>query len=157
MKKINVRSVFIICLIGIRCGGIDPDENAIRQINEKYVNAWLQNDQAGVLDLFEDNATLAPSGLNSVKGKAAITNFWFPNDSSITTIHQFTNDVQFISIEKDIGYSAQKTFLSWSYLKGDYKLARDQKGLAMTIYRKQDDGHWKIIHQMWKDVESVDR
>ena len=147
----------VIAIVIIQCGRDDPHEQAIRSINEAYVNAWLQNNKKGVLDLFEDDATLAPSGLNSIKGKEEMTNFWFPNDSSVTTIQQFTNDIQFVSIENDWAYTTQKTFLSWSYVKGDFKLARDQKGFAMTIYRKQNDGGWKIMHQMWKDVESKDR
>jgi uncharacterized protein (TIGR02246 family) len=157
MRKINWLLALLVAFVMSRCIGADTNEQAIRAINEAYVNAWLQNDKEGVLNLFEDNATLAPSGLNPVKGKAAMAKFWFPNDSSVTTIHQFSNEIQFLKLDLDMAYTTQNTFLSWSYVKGEFKLARNQWGIATTIYRKQQDESWKIIHQMWKDIKTEDQ
>jgi uncharacterized protein (TIGR02246 family) len=155
MNKLTT-AIFLSLLL-VSCVKPNPDVAMLESINETYVKAWLANDKEGVLGLFEPDASLAPSGMKPLKGMEQITGFWFPNDSSITTIHQFTSEILDTGIDGNIGHTTQKTFLSWSYQKGDFTMAKDQRGLAMTIYRKQGDGSWKIMHQMWKDVEVIDK
>lgn len=133
------------------------DERAIRAINERYKEAWLRNDERGVLTLFEENAMIMPSGMSAIKGLDAIRNFWFPKDSSVTTIHVFDNQIIAMTIDSTIASVFKKTFLSWSYAKGDVKMAKDQWGVAMSVYRKQPNGEWKIWRQLWTDIRSMDR
>lgn len=153
MRKL---SLFLV-LVFLSCSKPESQISDFKLINEKYVSAWLVNDSSTILSLFEQNATLAPSGMKPLKGLDKIANFWFPNDSSITTIHTFTSEIMDTQLDSTLAFTTQKTFLSWSYEKGDTKMARDQRGLAMTIYRKQADGTWKIMHQMWKDIEVIDK
>jgi hypothetical protein len=86
----------------------------------------------------------------------AIKRFWFPRDSSVTLIHKFNNDIVHLSIEGDLAFGTHKTFLSWSYKKGSVDIAKDQWGIAMTVYRKKN-GQWKIWRQLWTDVKVEDR
>jgi ketosteroid isomerase-like protein len=129
----------------------------IRKVNSDYVSSWLNNDKEGILSLFEKTAMLSPSGLRPVKGIKDIEQFWFPNDSSVTTIHTFTNEILNLSIDGDLAHSTQKTFLSWSYVKGGTTIKKDQWGIALTVYRRQADNSWKIWRQLWTDVKAVDR
>lgn len=130
------------------------DELAIRQIITKYTQAWLKNDSAGVLAHFEEEARLAPSGLSPVKGMAEIRKFWFPNDGSTTIIHGFDNDIVEISGEDDMAFCTQKTWLDWSYVKGDSKMGKEQRGYETSVFRRQKTGEWKIWRQAWTDVWS---
>jgi uncharacterized protein (TIGR02246 family) len=133
------------------------DEALIRAVNRKYVNEWLKNNEQGVLSLFTDDATLAPSGMNPIKGKKEIKKFWFPADGSVTTIEKFTNDIQHVFIDGDIGETSQLDHLVWSYKKGATSMRKEQWGFATTVYKKQTNGEWKIIHQMWKDYKVLNR
>lgn len=153
-----MRTIAAACLLltTLSCAQT-ADTEAIRAINEKYVTAWLENDAKGVLSLFEDDATIVPSGMTPIQGIRAIGEFWFPKDSSRTTINQFNNEILSIAIEDTLATSSQKTFLSWSYEKGDVRIAKDQWGLAMALYRRQADGTWKIWRQLWTDVRSAEK
>ncbi|MBX7150899.1 nuclear transport factor 2 family protein [bacterium] len=157
----NIRSVLLIgCLIlAVSCESVKDtsDERTIRAINERYTEAWLRNDENGVLSLFEENAMIMPNGMGAIKGIDAISNFWFPKDSSVTTIHVFDNQIVAITIDSTIASTFKKTFLSWSYVKGDVKIAKDQWGFAVSVYRKQSNGEWKIWRQLWTDIRSIDR
>jgi ketosteroid isomerase-like protein len=133
------------------------DAEKIKKVNADYVEHWLDGDKTGVLSLFEKDAVLSPSGMAPVKGIQAIEQFWFPDDSSITTIHKFTNEIKNLEIEKDIAYSTQKSFLSWSYRKRGTLIKKDQWGVEVTVYRKQSDQSWKIWRQLWTDLKVVDR
>lgn len=132
-------------------------EDSIRSMHHKYVESWLKSDERGVLELFEADAVITPSGKAPIKGIDAIRNFWFPKDTSVTTIHEFKNDILSFSQDGAIASTSQKTFLSWSYVKGNFKMAKDQWGYAMTVYRRQPDGTWKIWRQLWTDVRSVNK
>lgn len=136
---------------------IKSDEEKIRAINKKYISEWLNNNETGVLSLFTDDATLAPSGVKPIKGMKEIRAFWFPHDSSVTTILKFTNDIQYIYVEEDIAETSQLDHLLWTYKKGNISMKREQWGFTQTIYKRQADGEWKIIHHMWKDYKIVDK
>jgi ketosteroid isomerase-like protein len=133
------------------------DDSKIKQVNQKYVEYWLRNEQDSLLALFENDATLSPNTLKPVTGIRAIREFWFPNDSSSTTLHQFTSDLKDITVIDQIAHSTQETFLSWTYKKGSTIIRRDQWGIALTVYKRRANGSWRIWRQLWTDIKSVDR
>lgn len=55
----------------------------------QYNTAWLRNDSAAIMDLFADPAILIPSGMDPIQGKSNISAFWWPNDTSKTTIDDY--------------------------------------------------------------------
>lgn len=130
-------------------------EDSVRSIHQRYVTAWLNGDEAGVMDLFQSDATIVPSGMAPIKGSPAIRDFWFPKDTSTTTIHEFTSEILSLTVDDSVAHTSQKTYLSWSYEKGALHLSKDQWGYAMTVYRRQADGQWKVWRQLWTDVRSV--
>jgi len=136
---------------------VENDDTAIREIEKEYRAAWLSMDEARVMALFDSDVTIVPASVGPLHGLDAIRRFWFPKDSSRTTIHQFTHEILNVSVNSDIAQSSQKSFLSWSYEKGEIRIGRDQIGYAMTIYRRQEDRQWKIWRRLWTDVWSQDK
>jgi ketosteroid isomerase-like protein/dienelactone hydrolase len=128
------------------------DSLAVVQLCERYRTAWLAGDSTGVLGCFEEQARLSPNGNGPVEGKAAMRQFWFPNDSSKTLIHGFDNPLVELSGEGDMAFSTQKTWLDWSYIKGSTRMGKEQRGYAHAVYRRQSTGEWKIWRQSWTDV-----
>jgi uncharacterized protein (TIGR02246 family) len=133
------------------------DEQKIRAINRKYVDAWLNYDENGVLSLFSNDASISPGGMKTYKGIKEIRNFWFPKDGSTTSIVSFSNEIQDISFDGDYAYSSQKDHLYWTYKNKTTEMKKEQWGFATTVYKKQPNGDWKIIHQMWKDYKVEDK
>jgi uncharacterized protein (TIGR02246 family) len=150
MKKLII--LFILCVAG-ECAPRNEAQTEIERINSDYVRFWLEGNSDGVLSLFTEDSMLQPSGLSPVKGITAINAFWFPNDSSITTIHKFDSRMINLEVQGDLAHSTQETFLSWSYEKGDTRLSREQNGVALTVYQRQQDGRWKIWRQLWTDTK----
>ena len=133
------------------------DAQQIRAINRQYVSSWLKGEKDGVLNLFENEAVLTPSGLGPIKGKPAIVRFWFPDDGSKMKVLKFTNEILEVDVDGNFANSTQKSFLSWSYEKGNSHLTRDQWGYEMTTYHRQSTGGWKIWRQVWTDYRIVNR
>lgn len=135
----------------------EKDEQAIRELERRYAAAWMKMDEEGVMALFESEAMIVPASIGPQKGQEAIRAFWFPKDSSVTVIQRFDNQVLSVEVDGDLAQGTQKTFLSWSYTKGSLRMRRDQIGYALTIYRRQPNGQWKIWRRLWTDVWVEDK
>jgi ketosteroid isomerase-like protein len=130
----------------------NEDKEKIKNICKDYTNGWLENDYKKVLGLYADSATIIPSGLGPIQGIQAITDFWFPNDSSITVIHYYDLEILDISGTTNQAYSYEHGKLSFTYEKDDFKLDREAESYAITIYEKGESGEWKIVKRMWTDM-----
>ncbi|MEQ6165760.1 MULTISPECIES: SgcJ/EcaC family oxidoreductase [unclassified Ekhidna] len=128
------------------------DKKAVNQIRNDYVNGWLANDKATVLNLFHSDASIVPSGMAPIQGKDAIEAYWFPNDSSITTIHSYEVELLKLQGTDAMAYSLEKGVLDFTYEKGDFSMSKTSTSHATTVYRKQTDGEWKIISRMWTQL-----
>jgi ketosteroid isomerase-like protein len=129
------------------------DRSKITQVINDYREAWLINDSAKILNLFADTATLIPSGLQPITGKASIREFWWPNDSSTTTINDY--DIRLLEINGtgNLAYTFENGHLSWSYEKGTIKLSKEQSSYEITIFSRDNNGVWKIIKRIWTDMK----
>jgi ketosteroid isomerase-like protein len=128
------------------------DINKIRSVNNSYKNGWLNNDSTSILDLFINDAKIIPSGLNPQKGRKELKEFWFPNDSSETVIDKYEIEILDLQGSKDFAYSLEKGFLSFTYKKSGFSMSKESNAHAMTVYKRQKNGEWKILTRMWTDI-----
>ncbi|WP_353778652.1 DUF4440 domain-containing protein [Winogradskyella sp. 3972H.M.0a.05] len=149
-------SLFILCLC-VGCNkeqskeSIDKEEQAIIQVHKDYVDGWLQMDEDKILNLLEEDARIQPSGLSPVEGKSEIQKFWFPKDSSVTTVHDFQTEIISLKVLDTLAISTHNSILDWTYQKDTIRFGMLQKGINTTIYKKQSDDSWKIWRSMWTD------
>lgn len=129
------------------------DETKIRNINKSYVSGWLSSNQLEVLDLFLDDATIVPSGMAPKKGKNALKEFWFPNDGSETTIHNYDVEILDLQGSGNLAVTLERGSLSFSYKKGDSQISRQSQAHATTVYERQAGGEWKVRTRMWTDIK----
>ncbi len=153
-----VLSIFIACdeksLQTIESSSLSvKDIEQIREINRNYTEGWIENDSAKVLGLYMDSATIIPSGLLPLKGKKAISEFWFPNDSSTTVIHYYDLKILDINGSRNFAYTYEYGKLSFTYEKDDFRLDREAESHAITIYEKVMSGEWKIVKRIWTDLK----
>ena len=132
----------------------DADQNVLNNMHQQYIEGWKTMNKEMVMSLFEEDAIIQPNRLKPIQGKENIKAFWFPNDGSVTTIHNFnTKEIAFQTMDT-LAIATYTSNLDWSYKKGETIMARDQKGVNTVIYRKQLDGSWKIWRRMWTDIHS---
>ena len=130
----------------------EEDKASIEDIRRSYINGWLAGDAETVLNLFESNATIIPSGMLPITGINQIEDYWFPNDSSITTIHSYEVELLELSGSNDIAYSLEKGTLNFSYEKAEFSMTTTSVSHASTVYRKSENGEWKVVSRMWTQL-----
>lgn len=128
------------------------DESLIRQIHSDYVEGWLEMDQEKIMGLLENNARIQPNSLKPIEGKNNIENFWFPKDNSKTVINDYKTEILSLKVLDTLAYTTHNSILDWSYQKDTIAFGMLQKAINTTVYRKQNDGTWKIWRSMWTDI-----
>jgi uncharacterized protein (TIGR02246 family) len=143
--------VFVFAAVSRSQNGLSAkDIEAIKAVQETYRAAWLKNDERSVLSLFTDDATLYPNGNKPVKGKAAITKFWFAPLDAVTIINSFEIKIEEINGDKNLAVLTGANELRWTSEKRDKSERKSfiSKGYFMSVYTKRD-GEWKILSQFW--------
>ena len=162
MKATKLTSIFLWMLLPVSLAitscdkkaneNSGADEMEIRAVHDDYVNGWLNSDEKGILQLFEENARIQPNMMAPIEGKSKIKKFWFPKDSSKTIINDYRTEIISINIIDTLALTTHKSILDWTYQKDTISFGMFQKGFNTTIYRKQPDNSWKIWRSMWTDI-----
>lgn len=136
---------------------VDENETKIRQVHKDYVDGWVQMDEEKIMGLLEENSRIQPNKLKPIEGKEKIRAFWFPNDSSKTTISQYKTEIISLNIMDSLAVTTHNSLLDWTYQKDSINFGMFQKGINTTVYRKQKDESWKIWRSMWTDIYQKSR
>ncbi len=159
MKKILL--LFVAAFMLQACSSSEPvpralspsDVEAIKALHQTYVDAWLQDDTSRVLQTLAPEAVLMPANIGPITGMAAIKNFWYPNDSSRTKITEFVAHLDEINGNGDLAYLRGTSRLAFTYEKDGNKSDLTNNGMFLTLAQRQQDGAWRITHQMWGPVK----
>ena len=126
------------------------DVEAIRSLQAGYRQAWLRNDEAAVLSVIDETATLYPSGSAPVRGKAAIRKFWFAPSDTVTAIEAFDDVIEEITGDGNFAAMTGTNTIHWSTSKknkSDLKRFISKSTFIALLARRGDE--WKIVKQIW--------
>ncbi len=123
----------------------EADVDAINSLRDKFIALDNASDAAGLASLFTNDAVLMPPNQAAVTGNQAIES-WFQ-----TTFDQFTTEFTVASEELEV-------VGDWAFDWGAYMTAltpkaggeaTEDRGKYIVILRKQVDGSWRIVKNIW--------
>ncbi len=123
----------------------EADVEAINSLRDEFIALDNASDAAGLASLYTNDAVLMPPNEAAVTGNQAIES-WFQ-----TTFDQFTTEFTVASEELEVvgdwafDWGAYMTALT-SKAGGE---ATEDRGKYMVILRKQVDGSWRIVKNIW--------
>ena len=132
------------------CTLSEDDEAAVRAAAVEYVDAWLANDEAQVMNLLHDDAVLMPArGAKPLDATEAIRAFWFPKDGPPFEITAFSQEITGVEGCGDMAVvRGRQKRLDFSF--GDDRY-RNLGANFVTLYKKRGD-EWRILWRTWNDV-----
>ena len=154
MKKLHIRfTLFVLfaslcfifsCKQQIQNADVEADIAAIKEMSKKYAAATNAGDLDSWLSLWDDDGVRMPPNAPSRSGVAQITEEMKP------IFEQFSADLKITSIEDamvfgDIGFSRCSYSLTATPKAGGDKIIVEPDGKALTIWKRQVDGSWKIF------------
>src|SRR6187401_2457066 len=150
MRRITICALTVMTMLaGLAthrglAGEMDAKAKALAALDEEWSKASESRDAARVASYYAEDALLYPPNEPAVSGRAAAQKLWegfFAEPSlkiSWKPVHA--------EVAGDIGYTAGTYELS---LTGPDGKTITERGKTLCVWKKQKDGTWKAIHDMW--------
>ena len=125
---------------------IVTDEAMVRRVDSELVEALNARDVDRWLSSFAPDARIMPPGAPPIEGKEAIRSFV----GELLAIPSFFVAHHLESV--NVSQSGDLAWVSYSYeltVKDPDGNPITDKGKDISIYRKQWDGSWKLVVDMW--------
>lgn len=151
-KSIAVLIVLVLAAIAAvlayQCNARPDKEEAdaiVSQLNTAWDEAFAQASAGTISTYYDANGSLLPAGGEQVTGTKAIADFWSGLFAKGLTDHHIE------TVETGIVGNTLYQRAKWSaVLKGaDGAEPQNFAGNLHLLYKKQDDGSWKILTHTW--------
>jgi len=163
MKKLLmiIPLVILLCFtFGCQQGGevaeepavdVEADVEALKKIEEEWAAANTSGDIDKLVSFFTDNAVNIPPNEPALIGKEAIRD-WFQQYFDQFTMEEDGTIVD-VQVASDLAFT-RGAFTSIQTPKAGGESLKSN-GSWVTIYRKQSDGTWRCICNIWSDESLV--
>jgi uncharacterized protein (TIGR02246 family) len=124
----------------------DADARAIREFEAVWAKAWAGKDLDGILEHYADDASVELANTAVLSGKPAIR----------AALRSELSDPHFALAFAPLQVEVSKGG-DLAYARGEYSVTRTSPttgrpgtshGKYIVVYRKQDDGRWRAIHDI---------
>lgn len=134
-----------------RCTLEPTDRQAVIAASEEYVNAWLANDPERVGNLLTEDVVLLPHhGVMPRVGKDAVMGWWFPSGEVVAPVtrYELAHDESVEGCGDMAIVRGRTVILEYEYEGTTFSNA---DGNFLTVFRRGEDGAWRISHRIWND------
>jgi uncharacterized protein (TIGR02246 family) len=136
LSRMNLAAVLLVA-------AITADASSVRATLDRYVAAWLANDEAAVMELLTPDSVLIPGEKTPYAGRDAIRRYWFTPGSPKTIITRFSTTVDDVRISGDLAVVRGTQAIEWATSGERWRT----HGNYMTVLRRTESG-WRIAIQM---------
>jgi len=149
--------IFLLCPLlyaaGRGEGNINADDiQKIKQVHEKYRQAWLAGDANAVRAVFVDEPVLLPHHGDPPRvGHEQLNSFWFPPGAPPTKVVSLDLTHEEIGGSGNTAYVWGTNAVSWILVQDGRSTTVSNKGTYLNVMRRLPNGEWKISHHMWDD------
>ena len=123
---------------------IDANATALAKLDDDWSNAAVAKDIERVASFYAEDAIAYPPNEPAAVGKAAAKKVWaaFFADPTFAISWKTAH----AEVAGDLGYTSGTYEDSF---KGPDGKTVNEKGKYVCVWRKQKDGSWKAIHDIW--------
>jgi ketosteroid isomerase-like protein len=122
------------------------DEKAIRAVDVEWGRAASAGDGNAIRALYASNATLLPPMQPVVEGEAA-TKYWVDFTNAFSGPTELTTTA--VEGRGDLAHAVGTYRMTLTPKKAGAKPLATEEGKYLEVLKKQADGSWKIVYDMW--------
>jgi uncharacterized protein (TIGR02246 family) len=125
-------------------GDFEDDAKILMKLDQEWAKAAAKKDLEQVIALYADDASAYPPNEPLAKGRAAIRKVWsgYFSDPSFQVSWKTTKS----EASGELGYTVAAYEVSFNLPDGK---PGKEVGKCLCVWKKQKDGHWKALHDMW--------
>lgn len=130
-----------------RAGDMDETAKALVRLDEEWSKTAATRDADKVAAFYSEDAVVYPPDAPVVEGRAAAKKVWAGYFADPNFVK-----ISWKSTHAEIAKSGEFGFTSGTYemsLKGADGKPATEKGKFLCVWKKQADGTWKAVHDMW--------
>ena len=122
------------------------DEAAVRAVDAEWARAATAGDGNAVAALYAADATLLPPAEPLRQGEAA-KKYWVDFTASFSGPAELTTTT--VEGRGDLAYAMGTYRMTLTPKKAGAKALPTEEGKYVEVLKKQSDGSWKIVHDIW--------
>jgi ketosteroid isomerase-like protein len=122
------------------------DEAAIRAVDPAWARAASAGDGNAIGALYASNATLLPPMESAVEGEAA-KKYWVDFTNAFSGPIELTTTA--VEGRGDLAYAVGTYRMTLTPKQAGAKPLPTEEGKYLEVLKKQADGSWKIVYDMW--------
>jgi len=150
MKQHGFLAVLVI-LLGSGCTSraevdLASDRAALRDAVESYHDAASNKDAQSVVSMYDDEAIMIPPNADRVEGIEGVRNYRFGFIETAGVELQFETMRMKIAAGGDMAWTLAVGEVSFQQPDGE---AGSDRVRDFHVWRKQDDGSWKVLVDIW--------
>jgi ketosteroid isomerase-like protein len=144
---LKISGLLVLPILNFACSSkvnAIADRNAIAEVNGKMIKLLNARSYDQWLSYLADNATLLPSNTPPVTGKNDIRKLLVETmkDPDLSIVHH--------QLIIEVSRSSNMAYVRYMF---DVRIARDTAAISqfkdLSIFVKGNDGHWKLLCDMW--------
>ena len=129
------------------CGqAIETDIAALSRLQHQVDSAIIDGDTDRYLTMITDDAVLMPPNGPAVRGKEAI-GLWNRAMSAQVRITAYSSRDDEVVVDDD--WAFRRAAMDWTLMPVAGGAAIRDSGKYIIIYRRQQDGSWKVARDIW--------
>jgi uncharacterized protein (TIGR02246 family) len=136
------------CGCGSHGGLPEADRAAIRQAQDDYVRLTNARDFKGLAALYAEDAVILPPGRPAIQGRAAIQAFMDGSPPSAN----FQLQVIELDGRGNLAYSREIAVSTMNPPGTTPRIVREK---VIAIWRRQADGSWKVLRDIWNAEQTL--
>ena len=129
--------------------GNAADIAAILSQSRAFTDAYMRGDIDALVVIYAEDGIAATGGRDFVRGHDALLDFWALPEGR-TVAHHAATPVE-LHVEGNLAYD-------WGYYEGavteDGEARPPFRGKYLIVWQREDDGRWRIAHDMWNSLPS---
>ena len=122
------------------------DEAAVRAVDAEWARAATAGDGNAIAALYADDATILPP-MEAVQQGAAAKKYWVDFTNGFSGPAELTTKT--IEGRGDLAYAVGTYRMTLTPKKAGAKAFPTEEGKYVEVLKKQADGSWKILHDIW--------
>jgi len=142
--------VFLLLLLSLltacQTQGTSADETALRKLDDEWSKAAGSRDVEKTISYYSDDAVVMPPNIPTLTGKEPIRTLW----KSMLGSPDFSGGWKATKV--DVARSGDLAYVSGTYEfneKDDSGKPMTDKGKYLEVWKKQADGSWKCVADMF--------
>lgn len=121
----------------------EKERNRIIAQSREFSDAYVRGDVKTLVSFYDDEAVIAPPRRSFISGRNGLTRFWTTKPGIAVVAHK-TTPIDIVVVG-DIAYD-------WGYYEGAMGPEGSPEpfsGKYLIVWRKDDDGSWRMTVDMW--------